>query len=53
MVKGKVSSRTGHEGPEGEVMYTSTLSLTSALEWLGYQVTPGRITIGKAWVPIV
>ena len=27
--KGKVHPRTGHEGPEGEQRYTSTLSLTS------------------------
>ena len=30
--KGKVHLRTGHEGPEGEQMYNSTLSLTSALD---------------------
>jgi hypothetical protein len=30
--KGKVHPTTGHEGPEGEQMYSSTLSLTSALE---------------------
>jgi hypothetical protein len=29
--KGKVHSRTGHQGPEGEWMYISTLSLTSSL----------------------
>ena len=29
--KGKVHPRTGHEGPEGEQRYNSTLSLTSAL----------------------
>jgi hypothetical protein len=29
--KGNVSPRTGHEGPEGEYRYSSTLSLTSAL----------------------
>jgi hypothetical protein len=31
-VKGNVRSRTGHEGPEGEWKYSSTLSLTSALD---------------------
>jgi hypothetical protein len=29
--KGKVHPRTGHEGPEGEYMYCSSLSLTSVL----------------------
>jgi hypothetical protein len=31
--KGKVHPRTGHEGPEGEQMYRSTLPSTSALRW--------------------
>jgi len=26
---------TGHEGPEGEQRYSYTLSLTSALDWVG------------------
>jgi len=30
--KGKYHARTGHEGPEGEQRYSSTLSLTSALD---------------------
>ena len=30
--KGKDHPRTGHEGPEGEYKYSSTLSLTSALD---------------------
>jgi len=30
--KGKVHPKTGHEGPEGEYRYKSTLSLTSALD---------------------
>jgi len=30
-VKGKVHTRTGHEGAEGEQMYSSTLPSTSAL----------------------
>jgi len=33
--RGKVHPRTGHEGPEGEGTYSSTLSLTSALDWVG------------------
>ena len=30
--KGEVRPRTGNEGPEGEYRYSSTLSLTSALD---------------------
>jgi len=30
--KGKVLSRTGHEGPEGEYKYSFTFSLASALD---------------------
>ena len=33
--KGKVHPGTGHEGPEGEGRYSSTLSLTSALDGVG------------------
>jgi len=33
--KGKVHPRTGHEGAEGEEMYSSTRSLTSALDESG------------------
>jgi len=29
--KGKVHPQTGYRGPEGEYMYSRTLSLTSAL----------------------
>ena len=37
-VKDKVHPRTGHEEPDGEYRYSSTLSLTSALVWgLGVQ----------------
>jgi hypothetical protein len=45
---------TGHEGPEGEKRYSSTLSLTSALD-AGVWSTPslGRFTPGKDPVPIV
>ena len=53
-VKGKVHPRTGHEGPEGEQMYSSTLPSTSALDG-GEWSTPrlGRFTPGKDPVPIV
>ena len=33
--KDKVHSRTGHEGPEGELRYSYSLSLTSALDGAG------------------
>jgi hypothetical protein len=51
---GKVHTRAGHEGPEGEQRYSSTLSLTSALDGGGWS-TPriGRFTPGKDPVPIV
>ena len=42
--KGGVHPRTGHEGPEGEERYSSTLSLTLALdggEWSTPR--PGRV----------
>ena len=38
--KGKVHPRTGHEGPQGEQRYSSTLSLTSALDGVGANATP-------------
>ena len=43
--KGKVHSRTGHEGPKGEqrYKYSSTVSLTSALQGGGWSTPrPGR-----------
>jgi hypothetical protein len=46
--KGKVLPRTGHEGPEGEQKYSSTLSLTSTLDEGGWSTPrPGRFTPGK------
>ena len=52
--KGKVLPRTGHEGPEGEQMYNSTLPLTSALDWDGWSTPrPSRFAPGKDPVPIV
>ena len=36
--KGKVRSKADHEGPEGEQRYSSTLSLTSALDGVGGQL---------------
>jgi hypothetical protein len=45
--KGKVHPRTGHEGPEVVLMYSSTLSLTSALDGVGVKPRPGRFTPRK------
>ena len=42
--KSKVHSRKGHEYPEGEYWYSSTLSLTSALVGWVVNATPGRFT---------
>jgi hypothetical protein len=48
MIKGKVLPRTGNEGPEGELRYNSTLSLTSALDGGGWSTPrPGRFTLEK------
>ena len=48
MGKDKVHSIIGHEGPEGEYRYSSTLSLTSALVGGGWSTPrPGHFTLGK------
>ena len=52
--KGKARPRTGHEGPEGEQRYSSTPSLTSALDGVGGQRhAPAALPHGKDQVPIV
>jgi len=55
-VKAEGHPRTGHEVPEGEYRYSSTVSLTSALDG-GWVVNatprPGRFTSGNDPVPIV
>ena len=52
--KGKVHPRTGHKGPEGELRYSSTLSLPSALDGGGWSTPrPGRFTPGEDPLPIV
>ena len=52
--KGKVLPRTGHEGPEGEQRYSSTLPSTSALDGGGWSTPrPGRFTPEKDPVPTV
>ena len=46
--KCKVHPRTGHKGPEGEYRYSSTLPLTSPLDWGGRSTPrPGRFISGK------
>jgi hypothetical protein len=46
--KGTVLPRTGHEGPEGEWRYSSTLSLTLVLDEGGCSTPrPSRFTPGK------
>jgi len=47
---GKVHPTTGHEDPEGEYRYSSTLYLTSALDGVGGK-RGGRFTPGKESVP--
>jgi len=52
--KGKVPSRTGHEGPEGgvELYLYSFFNLGS--KWGGWSTPrPGRFTPGKDLAPIV
>jgi len=47
-VKGKVHSRTGHAGPEGEWWNSSTLSL--ALDWwggVGQRHVPAALALGR------
>jgi hypothetical protein len=53
-VKGKVHPRTGHEGPEGDWRYSSTVSLISTIDGGGWsKPRPGPFTPGKDPVPIV
>jgi hypothetical protein len=54
LVNSKVHPRTGHEGPEGEQMYSSTLTSTSALDGSGWSTPlPGHFTHGHTPVPFV
>jgi hypothetical protein len=51
--KGKVHPKTGHEGPEVEYRYSSTLSLTSALDGVGGQRHAlNTLPPGKTWYPL-
>ena len=52
--RNKAHPRTGHEDPEGEKRYSSTPSLTSALDGDVWSMPrPGSFTRGKDPVPIV
>ena len=51
--KGKGHPTTGHQGPEGEQRYSSTLSLTSALDGVGDQrYAPAALPPGKTCYPL-
>ena len=51
--KGIVQARTGHKGPEGEMRYSSTLSLTLALDGVdGQRHTPVALPPGKTRYPL-
>ena len=51
--EGKVHPRTGHEGPEVELRYSSTLSSTSALDVVGGQRhAPAALSPGKTRYPL-
>jgi len=53
MVKGKFHLRTGHEGPEGEWSFGSTISLTSVIDVSGWSTPrPCRFAPGKDPIPI-
>jgi len=52
-VEGKARPITGHEGPEGEYRYSSTLSLTSALDGVsGQRHAPVALPPGKTRYPL-
>ena len=52
--KGKGQPITGHGGPKGKQMYSSTLPSTSVLDGVGWSTPrPDRFTPGKGPVPIV
>jgi hypothetical protein len=51
--KGKVHPRTGHEGSEGEQMYSCTLPSTSALDGVdGQRHAPAALPPGKTRCPL-
>jgi hypothetical protein len=53
IIKLKHTPRIGHESPEGEYRYSSTLSLTSALDGMGGQrQAPAALPPGKTRYPL-
>jgi len=51
--KGKIYPRTVHEGPEGDLRYSSTLSLTLELDGVGGQRhAPATLPSGKTRYPL-
>jgi hypothetical protein len=51
--KGKGHPRTGHEGTDGESRYSSTISLTSALDGVGGQLhAPAALPPGMTRYPL-
>jgi len=53
-LKGKAHPRTDHEGPEEEYRYSSTHSLTSALDKVGWSGhAPAALLLERNSVPIV
>ena len=51
--KGKDHPRTDHEGPDGELRHSCTLSLTSALDVVsGQRHTPAALLPGKTRYPL-
>jgi hypothetical protein len=51
--KGKVHPKTGHKGPEGEQMYSSTLPSTSTVDVVGGQRhAPAALPPGKTRYPV-
>ena len=50
--KGKVHPRTGHEDPEGELRYSSTLPLTLALDGVGGRHALAALPLGRTRYPL-
>jgi hypothetical protein len=59
IIKFKVHPTTGHEGPEREYVYSSTLALTSALNGVGGQrhgpdaLSPGKTSTHCNYVMVM
>jgi hypothetical protein len=53
-VNDKYQPRIDHEGPERKYKFSTTLSLTSALDWVGGRCdAPTAVPAGRDPVPIV